>query len=89
MEAIPAFQQNVNYTIYLIIILVMKRLVWDEVLFPLNGNSGNAWWEWRAVFDGTDPDDDIYQYIENYDIIIIKTCYTVGIPIGIMAQLIH
>ena len=51
----------------------------DEVLFPWN-NSGNAWYEWRAVFDRTDPDDDIYQYIENYDIIIIKTCYTVGIP---------
>ena len=52
----------------------------DEVLFPWN-NSGNEWYEWRAVFDGTDPDDDIYQYINgtDYDIIIIKTCYTVGI----------
>ena len=51
----------------------------DEVNFPWN-SSGNAWWEWRAVFDNTDPNDDIYQYINAYDIIIIKTCYTVGIP---------
>jgi hypothetical protein len=44
----------------------------DEVLFPWN-NSGNAWYEWRKVFDDTDPDDDIYQYIDgtDYDIIII------------------
>ena len=53
----------------------------DEVLFPWNGGSGNAWWCWREVFDGTDPDDDIYQYINAYDIIIIKTCYTIGIPV--------
>jgi len=53
----------------------------DEIFFPWNGGSGNAWWCWRDVFDDVDPDDDIYQYIDAYDIIIIKTCYTVGIPV--------
>jgi hypothetical protein len=66
----------------------------DEVLFPWNGNSGNAWWEWHRVFDDVDPDDDIYQYINgtDYDIIIIKTCYTVsGMSegIGVPADTIH
>jgi len=48
-----------------------------DVDFPWN-NSGNAWWEWHKVFDKQDVDDDIYQYIDspNYDIIVIKTCFT-------------
>jgi hypothetical protein len=49
-----------------------------EELFP---TGGNAWYQWRAIFDDTDPVNDIYQYIENYDIIIIKTCYTNGIAV--------
>ncbi|MDP2362437.1 MAG: hypothetical protein Q8M94_01570, partial [Ignavibacteria bacterium] len=66
----------------------------DGVNFPWNGNSGNAWWEWHRVFDDLDPDDDIYQYIDgtDYDIIIIKTCYTVsGMTegIGVPADTIH
>ncbi len=50
--------------------------MYDEGEFPIN-NSGNHWCEWRSVFDRTDPDDDIYQYIEDtgYDIIIINSGY--------------
>lgn len=50
-----------------------------EELFPYGGN---AWYRWHAIFDDDDSlGNDIYQYIEEYDIIIIKTCYTNGIPV--------
>ena len=43
---------------------------------------GNAWYRWHAIFDDDDSlGNDIYQYIEDYDIIIIKTCYTAGVPV--------
>jgi hypothetical protein len=51
----------------------------DEALFPVN-NTSNGWSKWHNLFDETDVNDDIYPYIEGteYDIIIIKTCYTMS-----------
>ncbi len=45
-----------------------------EDYFPSNP-SGNEWWQWHKIFDNEDTYNDIYPYLENNKIIVIKSCY--------------
>ncbi len=47
----------------------------NEVWFPGSG-SGNEWWEWHWIFDNLDQyGNDVYPYIENNKIVVIKSCF--------------
>ena len=46
----------------------------SEVYFPGSG-IGNEWFEWHWIFDGLDPNNDIYPYLANNKIVVIKSCF--------------
>lgn len=46
----------------------------NEVWFPGSG-LGNEWYDWHNIFDNNDPNNNIYPYLANNKIIVIKSCF--------------
>ena len=46
----------------------------NEVWFPGSG-LGNEWYDWHWIFDNLDPNNNIYPYLANNKIIVIKSCF--------------
>ncbi|MBK7228595.1 MAG: T9SS type A sorting domain-containing protein [Ignavibacteriales bacterium] len=51
----------------------------NETWFP---SDDNEWYTWHRIFDNSDPNDNIYPYLENNKIIVIKSCYPSSEMIG-------
>ncbi len=45
-----------------------------EVWFP-GSSIGNEWYDWHNIFDGNDANNNIYDYMANNKIIVIKSCF--------------
>ncbi len=46
----------------------------NEVYFPGSGIE-NEWYDWHNIFDGGDPNNNIYPYIADNKIVVIKSCF--------------
>jgi hypothetical protein len=46
----------------------------SEVWFPGSG-LGNEWYDWHRIFDNLDPNNNIYPYLSNNNIVVIKSCF--------------
>ena len=53
----------------------------DQEWFPVN--HGNEWADWHHLFDKDYSDDDVWQYISNNKIVIIKSCFPSSSMTGI------
>ena len=53
----------------------------NEVWFPGSG-IGNEWYDWHWIFDNLDPNNNIYPYLANNKIVVIKSCFPSSSIIG-------
>ena len=51
----------------------------NDTWFP---SDDNEWYTWHRIFDNSDPNDNIYPYLQNNKIIVIKSCYPSSEMIG-------
>ena len=57
-----------------------EAVTMNETWFP---SDDNEWYTWHRIFDNSDPNDNIYPYIQNNKIIVIKSCYPSSEIIGV------
>jgi len=51
----------------------------NETWFP---SDDNEWYTWHRIFDNSDPNDNIYPYLQNNKIVVIKSCYPSSEMVG-------
>jgi len=71
---IPEYNLSHNYT-------GDEAISMDAIWAP-NNPLGNDWFTWHEIFDNNDPNNDIQPYLQNYKIIVIKSCYSSSLIVG-------